>query len=195
MNIRKTPPNELIKARERERRKRRAAGIQERVFKPLREYFFEKVEKTETCWLWTGAMYATGYGSIGIPGTLRSVKAHRLSWEMHFGPIPIGMSVCHKCDTPACVNPAHLFLGTHADNMEDRQRKGRTAHGEQSCHKLSERDVIEIRNDPRGPTDVARDYGVSAPTICDIRARRSWKHISAGMTIQQLCQSVAGEHA
>lgn len=191
MKSRKTPEHELVKARERERRKRRAAGIPERTFKSFREYFFEKVKRTNTCWLWIGAKYKTGYGSIGIPGIRKSVKAHRISWEMHHGPIPEGMDVCHTCDTPACVNPDHLFLGTHIDNMADRQRKGRTACGERSCHKLSERDVIEIRNDFRGPGEVARDYGVSAPTICDIRARRSWRHVPPSKTIQQLCESVS----
>src|SRR4029450_10668027 len=79
----------------------------------------------DECWLWQGAPSKMGYGRIAIDKTGATAYAHRVSWEFHFGPIPAGMMVCHRCDTPMCVNPYHLFLGTQADNLIDMRRKGR----------------------------------------------------------------------
>lgn len=88
--------------------------------------FWGKVEKTATCWIWKGALNSDGYGNTIMPKPSRkNMYAHRRSWEEANGPIPKGQQVLHRCDTPACVNPAHLFLGTHDDNMADKRRKGR----------------------------------------------------------------------
>src|SRR5262245_52091786 len=88
--------------------------------KPLQDRFWKYVNKTETCWLWTGAKHEFGYGLINKGGAGgRILRAHRVIWEWTNGPIPKGFFVCHHCDVPACVRPDHLFLGTNKDNVQD----------------------------------------------------------------------------
>jgi excisionase family DNA binding protein len=87
--------------------------------------FWRYVEKSDGCWQWTGAANPKGYGNIGRGKGLGTAKAHRVSWELHFGPIPPGLYVCHACDNPPCVRPDHLFLGTAQDNNNDKIAKGR----------------------------------------------------------------------
>jgi hypothetical protein len=87
--------------------------------------FWAKIDRraADECWPWTGARSRQGYGKLRV-GTL-TPDAHRLSYEFFYGPIPVGLHVLHTCDNPPCVNPAHLWLGTVADNMQDRNKKGR----------------------------------------------------------------------
>lgn len=93
--------------------------------RPLADRFWEKVIKQEGCWEWSGAKHKFGYGMIRLGGTQEKAAASRVSWMVHFGEIPHGMFVCHKCDNPVCTNPDHLFLGTSSDNCNDRERKMR----------------------------------------------------------------------
>ena len=96
---------------------------------PLLERFWAKVLKTETCWLWTASKSCVdGYGHF-YPIRGHTICAHRFSWELHYGPIPPDLDCCHDCDTPSCVRPDHLFLGTRLDNMEDARQKGRIHEG------------------------------------------------------------------
>jgi hypothetical protein len=91
---------------------------------PVEPRFWAKVEKTDGCWNWTGSRTAPGWhGRISVNGRL--VMAHRVSWELHYGPVPEGMSVLHACDNAGCVRPDHLMLGTQVANMRDAGQKGR----------------------------------------------------------------------
>lgn len=121
-------------------------------FMEIKNRILNKVKKTGGCWLWTGASRGRGYGGIRVGGVTK--LAHRVSYEAFVGPIPVDMFVCHKCDTPQCVNPKHLFVGSRSDNMIDALSKGRLKlpegkkffRGDERLeYKLSEVDVGEIR--------------------------------------------------
>jgi hypothetical protein len=138
-------------------------------------------EPMSGCWLWEGVETRHGYGQIRHNGP--KIMAHRASWLIHRGEIPPGLLVLHKCDTPACVNPDHLFLGTALDNGRDRVKKGRSAahkrSGEKShLAKLTADAVRAIRSDIRVQHVIARDYGISQTAVGLIKRRERWKHLA-----------------
>ena len=140
-----------------------------------------QTEANTGCWLWERGSEASGYGWWPLPGR-RKERAHRVAFTIANGPVPRGLVVCHRCDTPACCNPDHLFLGTQAENMADMGRKGRavTPSLPGSSHpaaKLDEDQVRAIRADPRGHAEVARDYGVTRQAVYQARSQKSWGHI------------------
>lgn len=145
-----------------------------------RERFMEKVspEPNTGCWLWSLGTDNKGYGRFGS-GSLKTMRfAHRLSYELFVGPIPDGMFICHKCDVRSCVNPDHLFVGTHKDNMADRDKKNRQARGSrQHLSKLTEDLVRYIRASSKSSAELSLEVGVNASSVCAARARRTWRHV------------------
>lgn len=132
------------------------------------------------CLLWTGCLNRYGYGQISVGG--KKTLAHRLAWLTENGPVPAGLHVLHRCDVPACINPAHLFLGTNADNMADKVAKGRSSSGERHGRaKLTDAAVRSIRVRLAASetcASIARDFGVSRETISDIKTGRAWSHVA-----------------
>lgn len=135
---------------------------------PAKERFLRHVQKTSTCWWWTGAKHKDGYGEF----TLHNLEAaHRAAYLLFKGPIPKKKFVLHRCDERLCVRPSHLFIGTHQNNMDDMVRKKRGTNGSKNSHcKLSTQQVLEIRNKAQkgGYGIVARQYGVHRVTIGQI---------------------------
>lgn len=155
--------------------------------KPLRERFEAKVRVDPSgCRLWAGVTNGR-YGVISRGGHQGPrVYAHRAAYELSIGPIPPGMCVCHRCDVPLCVNPEHLFLGTHQDNSQDCVRKGRHGGGMPAGEgspnaKLTEEQVKYARasvwTGRHTQAQLARFFGVTEQAISEIVARKTWRHV------------------
>lgn len=150
--------------------------------------FWSKVNKSaDGCWTWVGGdRHVAGYGLLRR-GCVGEHRAHRISWVLHYGPIPNGLYVCHHCDNRPCVRPDHLFVGTATDNMQDMIRKGRSAaqvnpdhyaKGEEKIHKLTTAQVADIRMSSSSRTALSVRYGVSVSCIGKILRREGWRHIA-----------------
>ncbi len=154
---------------------------------PISDRFYKLVAPADAngCMVWLGGKVSKGgYGQLKAGGRYGgSLKAHRVAWELRNGPIPDGMVVCHRCDNPPCVNPDHLFIGTHADNVADMDSKGRrkTLRGQNARNaKLNEQQVVAIRRERengRSLQSLANAFGVSQATISLIANHKLWSHI------------------
>lgn len=141
--------------------------------------FNVKLDKETRCWEWLGRKDKDGYGIMSVGDY--PTRVHRIMYEQIKGDIKEDFLVCHKCDNPGCINPAHLFLGTIQDNNNDRDTKGRTPKGEDSMSSvLTENDVLEIRELLKtGMTNkqIGEKYGVTGWAISRIKCGKTWKHL------------------
>lgn len=148
--------------------------------------FWRHVKKTVSCWIWTSTKLPTGYGTIKADRSRENLYAHRVSWKLHFGPIPDGLFVLHKCDNTSCIRPDHLFLGNNADNMRDCSNKGRlngcstmSWHGEKSARsKLTWEAVKDIRSSKLSLSALAGKYGVQKGAIWKVKMGITWNENS-----------------
>lgn len=148
-----------------------------------KEYLLSKikVDKKTGCWIWQGCKNKDGYGEKSYKG--KRTRVHRVFYELFIGKIPKGMCVCHKCDIPACVNPSHLFIGTHQDNSDDKMKKKRNKNPIGEKHgmaKLKEKDVLEIRRlykEGYSSRKIGRKFNAGKSTILRIVRRNNWNHI------------------
>lgn len=143
-----------------------------------KEQLEDRVEKIPEsgCWIWMRAVDRDGYGMSWKNG--KSIRAHRAVWEAFNGLIPKGQNLLHRCDTPSCCNPNHLFLGTCGDNSKDMVCKNRQAIGEHNGQaKITSKDVIAIRSDDRLHREIAEDYGISRSAVTLIKANKKWRHL------------------
>lgn len=155
--------------------------------KPLAERFWAKVVKTNGCWFWSGN-HRNGRPQFRFPRQTKnsSTNASRVAWELTNGAIPNGLLVCHNCpggDNPACVNPAHMFLGTQRDNREDASRKGQLCCGERHPNTKFSDQVVRLIRQRYAAGDVTQkqlaiEYGVTGTAIHRIISRENWKHVT-----------------
>ncbi|MDR3571233.1 MAG: HNH endonuclease [Candidatus Pacebacteria bacterium] len=138
--------------------------------------FMKWVEKSETCWLWTGAIDSDGYGAFSYAMTTK--RAHREALRLSGVPVPKGAFVCHNCDNPTCVNPNHLYVGTPQSNVEDAVARDRICKGEKvHFSKLTEASVVQIRAAVGTHEQIAVVFGISPANVSMIRTRKTWRHV------------------
>lgn len=141
---------------------------------PLRDRLMSKFAVAQNgCWLWTGVKNDAGYPMIWKDG--KAVRAHREIYKLFKNDLTDELMVCHKCDIPSCVNPEHLFIGTHLDNNRDAKSKLRNAYGEKHGKaRLTKLQIIEICNDKRKQKEIAMDFGVCQSHISRIKSGLVW---------------------
>ena len=138
-----------------------------------------KVGSDSDCWLWAGAKQRAGYGHFRNQSG-KTITASRFAYELAYGCIAAGMHVLHRCDNRACVNPAHLFLGTHEENMRDMRKKGRGTCGvKNKSAKITEaqaREILALKGAAKSK-DLAQKYGLNYGAINAIWKGKAWRHI------------------
>jgi hypothetical protein len=164
-----------------------------------------RLDKTDTCWIWKGYRHPFGYGNIRVGGVTK--LTHRVSYELHTGPIPDGLHVLHRCDNPPCCNPDHLYVGTNDDNTRDRITRGRGATGSR-CHpykpvfgemransRLKESDVVYIREQAAlgvSSGELAEMFKIHAATISCIIRGKKWKAAGGPIRTKVLSRKEVG---
>lgn len=142
--------------------------------------FWKNVNKTDTCWVWTADKNNSGYGRLKLHQ--KAIQAHRLSYEFHFGPIPKGLYVLHRCDNRLCVRPSCLWLGTNEENIADMVSKNRQAKGsKQGNSKLTEAQALEIKFSIEKNIVLAKRFNIDDSTVSAIKRNYSWKHLTKEM--------------
>jgi len=151
--------------------------------------FWSKVEKTDTCWIWTASIDREGYGQFGLGGSGNIGLSHRLSYAAHFGAIPEGVEVRHSCDNPACVRPTHLELGTHKQNMHDMARRLRGCLGERNKRSHLNPEAIKVIRflAARGVDGkrLANAYSLTTFGVSCIVRGTTWKHLPGPFTFNR----------
>jgi hypothetical protein len=159
------------------------------------ERFESKFVRGNGCWEWNGCASPVGYGFFYYGDGLGMVNAHRAAWMLYRGSIPDGSQVLHRCDNPSCVNPDHLFLGTHQENMDDKGAKGRQAEGEgHGLAKMNNRAVMEIRaafDAGISPKAIGDFYGLNRTNVYTIAKRKTWDHVTDSLAGDDLEETLA----
>ena len=138
--------------------------------------FLQLNESRPGCWVYPSPQDRDGYAFY--TENQRPTRAHRRAFEITHGNIPRGLYVLHSCDNPPCCNPAHLFVGTAADNARDAMKKDRHSRGERNgISKLTAAQVLAIRSDKRAQIEIAADYGIRQTTVSEIKRGNRWAHI------------------
>jgi hypothetical protein len=135
--------------------------------RPVEDRFWEKVDKSGDCWLWTACLNNLGYGTFMYNTT--PIGSHRMAWLLTYGMITDGMFLLHSCDNPKCVNPSHLREGTHAENMNDMKQRKRVRNG---SSRLTDEQVEAIRSSADDDVSLATRYRCSRSHIKNIKAGR-----------------------
>lgn len=168
--------------------KTKSCGCLRKERSPVESRFWSKVKRGQECWEWQAALFKTGYGKFNLNG--KTVKSHRLSWELANGEIPSGLFVLHRCDNRLCVNPSHLFLGTNQDNTDDMWSKGRQqdytniVKGEDvGLSVFTESQVRNIRmawgqGNHATIKEFAATLGLPYSSTWKIIRRETWKHLT-----------------
>lgn len=143
----------------------------------LRERFYVRVKKTDGCWIWTGSKFRNGYGNFCMGKKMRHQLAHRYSYTIHNGQIPVGLCVLHRCDVRECVNPQHLFLGTQKDNSQDRISKCRPGGGKRKLNEAAVKEIYSMRG-KKTQKEIGGMFHVSRATIYFIWSRKTWRHVN-----------------